>query len=108
MAVSSLTVDRLSQTNLTINWTAPFTLDINDVNPDISGYCVDVVNLTSSATLFSGCGITDTEFDYPEPPDSDCHAYSFTVSAMNVVGRGEANTVVYRGRETRRFCVNHS
>ena len=76
----------------TLNWTAPFTLDITTVDPDIT-YCVDVVSSTSSATLHSECGITETEFTYPLPPRSWCDQYNFTVTPVNVVGNGTRNSI---------------
>ena len=84
--------------NVSLTWTVPFSLDVPSVD-DISGYCLSVVNLTSSSTLFSQCGITETEYSYAisPPEDVNCHAFSFTVTAVNIVGNGEPNTVVYQG-----------
>ena len=88
-AVGSL---RATSQNYTffLTWTAPFTLDIAGVDPDIT-YCVGVVNSTSS-TLHSQCGITETEYEYPIPPDSACHMYMFTVTPVNPVGNGQPST----------------
>ena len=88
MSLSLTAMDRA----ISLNWTAPFSLDITDVKPDIE-YCVDVSDSTSSLTLSSLCGITVTEFSYPLPPDRGCHDYVFTVTPVNVVGNGtQANT----------------
>ena len=77
-----------------LNWTAPFSLDITVTAMDIT-YCVDVVNSTSSATLHSQCGITETQFTYPLPPINECDAYTFTVTPVNLVGNGTGNSVQY-------------
>ena len=87
--VGSLTVVRSGQASLLLDWTAPPTLANN------AEYCVDVVDLTSSSAVYSGCGITETEYTYFESPDISCHTYTFTVSAMNATWRGVGNTVVY-------------
>ena len=87
-------VDDASPT-IFLSWTPPFTLDITDVDPDIAGYCVDVVSSTSSATLHSECGITVTEFTYPLPLRSWCDAYTFIVTPVNIVGNGISSSLNY-------------
>lgn len=95
-AVEALTIFWSSRNStIFLDWDTPFTLDIRDVDPDISGYCVSVVNSTSSAVLHSECGINRTEYTYPTPPDSGCHDHVITVTPMNVVGRGKQNTILY-------------
>ena len=56
-----------------------------------------VVNSTSSSTLHSQlqCGITDTEYEYPIPPDGGCHDDIITVTPVNVVGNGSASFIQY-------------
>ena len=76
---------------ITLTWTPPFTLDITNIDPDIEGYCVDVVSTTSSATLHSQCEIIVTEFTYPFPPRSWCDEFSFVVTPVNVVGNGTSS-----------------
>ena len=79
-----------SRSTITLTWRAPFTLDISRIDPDIEGYCVDVISSTSSKTLHSECGITETEFTYPEPPG--CDGYTFTVIPVNIVGNGTTSS----------------
>ena len=98
-AVSSLRIQVWNST-LSLTWEPPFTLDITGVDSDIIDYCVDLINSTSSVTLHSECGITETEFTYPIPADANCHQYDFTVTAVNIVGRGEPATVTYTGLQT--------
>ena len=83
----------LQGSSVLLHWMEPFTLDITDLEIDITGYCVEVVNLTSSAPLYSECGITATQFDYPISPV--CTSYNFSVQALNVVGSGEPTHVIY-------------
>jgi hypothetical protein len=79
---------------ISLTWIPPFTLDITDVEPDISGYCIDVINSTTSSTLYSLCGINETIFSYPTPADSWCIVY--TVYPASVVGNGtKATTTKY-------------
>ncbi len=86
----------LIQRNLAIalNWTAPHTLDISGVDPDIT-YCVDVVSSTSSATCHSECGIIVTEFTYFLPPRSFCDEYTFVITPVNIVGNGTSSLLNY-------------
>ena len=51
-----------------------------------------VVNSTSSSTLNSECGITETEYEYPIPPDSACHGHMVTVIPVNLAGNGASST----------------
>ena len=92
-AVGSLMMT-VQNSTISLTWTAPFTLDITGVDPDIT-YCVGVVNSTSSSTLHSECGITETEYEYPIPPDSACHDHMVTahVTPINVVGNGTSSTL---------------
>ena len=95
-AVGSLNITA-SDSTLSLTWEPPFTLDITGVDPDITCYCVDVVDSTYSVTLHSQCNITMTEFSYPLPQDAVCHSYVLTVSPVNVVGRGVSSSVSYIG-----------
>ena len=95
-AVGSLSITA-SDSTLSLTWEPPFTLGITGVDPDITGYCVDVINSTSSVTLHSECGINTTKFTYPKPSDTDCVVYSFSVTPHNIVGAGEITTEVYSG-----------
>ena len=88
----------IHNSTISLTWTAPFTLDITGVDPDIT-YCVGVVNSTSSSILHSECGITETEYEYPIPPDSACHMYMFTVTPVNVAGNGELETLILQPQE---------
>ena len=94
-AVGSLSVT-VQDSTISLTWTAPFTLDIAGVDADIT-YCVGVVNSTSSSTLHSECGITETEYEYTHsiPLDAVCHDYRVTVTPVNVVGNGTSSTLVY-------------
>ena len=79
----------LTNTAIFLTWTAPFTLEISDVEPDIT-YCVDVVNSTSSS---SECEITVTSFSIPI--GRVCDNYNFTVIPVNGAGNGTAVTLGY-------------
>ena len=90
---------------LSLTWEPPFSLDIDGVDPDIT-YCVDVINSTSSVTLHSECGITETEFSYPLPEDAVCHSYVLTITPVNVVGRGVSSSLTYIGTEAGIYACN--
>ncbi len=95
-AVGSLTATPiLLDSIISFTWTPPFSLDISGVDPDITGYCVGVVNSTSSLAIHSQCGITDTQYNYTvSPNDTVCDTYTFTVTPVNIVGNGTSASVI--------------
>ena len=90
---------------ITLNWIAPFTLDISLINNDIT-YCVDVINSMTSALLHSECEIIGIEFIYSLPPRSWCNEYNFVVTPVNLAGNGTTNGVVYSLNISSRFKQN--
>ena len=88
----------VNSTLIFVTWEPPFTLDITDVDSDITGYRVDVINSTSSVTLHSECEITETEFTYLMPPERYCYSttFSFSITPLNIVGQGEVATLFYK------------
>ena len=87
-----------SDSTLSLTWEPPFTLDVTNVDPDITGYCVDVINSTSSVTLQSECGINTTMYTYPLPDGSiHCTVVSFNTVPHNIVGPGESAAKLYIG-----------
>ena len=94
----SLTV---GNSTLLLTWTAPFSLDIEDADPDIE-YCVDVATPTFSLTRM--CRIRVTEFSYPLPPGRVCDNIMFTVTPVNVVGNGKQANISISG-ERKNNCV---
>ncbi len=94
-AVDSLTATPIPLDSIiSLTWTPPFSLDISNADPDITGYCVGVVNPTSSLVIDSQCGITDTLYNYTvSPNDVVCDTYSFTVTPVNIVGNGTSASV---------------
>ncbi len=99
-AVDSLTLIAMGSA-ISLTWTPPFSLDIPNVDPDIAGYCVDVVNSTSSLVIHSKCGITATQYNYNiivSPNDIVCDNYTFTVTPVNAVGNGTSASVTLSGK----------
>ena len=68
-----------------LEWTPPFTLDITDQDPDISGYtlCTNVTDVCYD--------LNSTNFDFP----ALCDSIKFTVTGINIVGKGSESTVTY-------------
>lgn len=84
----------------TLTWEAPYTQDIKNVDPDIEGYCVDV--MSSSSLFHSECGIDATEFavDSSLISGSVCHTVLFAITPVNIVGNGSKITLVAPAVET--------
>ena len=81
----NLTIVNQGASLIILFWKAPESLDITDIEPDISNYRV--------CTNLSGVCIntTDLEHFFPNVRIS----IEFSVTAINVVGESNASTVVY-------------
>ena len=99
----TLTVMNTNSGDIKLTWTPPFTLDITDVDPDISNYTVYIINTntsntgTVSVTELDESGVVETEYTFTGLPGEDpdpCHVYQFSISAWNVVGEGERSEPV--------------
>ena len=85
-APPDLSIERVDESFLQLTWDPPFTLDITNTNPDIMGYsiCNDVTE---------ECEFTpNTSYIYPDLG----LPVVFSVSAVNVVGEGNASTVPHQ------------
>ena len=81
--------------SITISWTAPFSLDIIGVDPDI-WYSVLIYNVTDennpTAILCTDCSnITETHYTFTPDYLSPCHVYNFSVIPVNGAGQGESS-----------------
>lgn len=80
------------QTNsvIVVSWQPPPTLDLTDIEPDISHYEITVYN--SYTGYQSTADVNGIEYMFQ--PDTltidECTEYGFSVLAVNVVGRGES------------------
>ena len=79
----------------TLNWTAPFSLDVTDVDPDI-WYSVLIYNVTDednpTAIPCTDCtNITETHYTFTPEDVSPCQNVSFSVIPFNGAGQGETS-----------------
>ena len=65
------------------SWTAPFTLDISDVEPDILYYLVYIISDTNSTTL----KITGVHYSL-QSDHCGSQVYRVEIAAVNIVGVG--------------------
>ena len=90
-------VESLVRDLMTLSWTAPFSLDLTNVDPDIV-YCVELYNITCGRSLLiSECGVTETS--YTNDALHSGYIYEYTVTPLsNVEGasNGTNNTVIGR------------
>ena len=85
-----------NETSVTISWTAPFSLDVTGVHPDI-WYSVLIYNVTDennpTAILCTNCtNITETHYTFTPDYLNACHEYNFSVIPFNGAGQGESST----------------
>ncbi|CAI8028056.1 hypothetical protein GBAR_LOCUS15990 [Geodia barretti] len=81
--------------SVTILWSAPFSLDVTGVDPDI-WYSVLIYNVTDennpTAILCTDCiNITETHYTFTPDYLSPCHVYNFSVIPLNGAGQGESS-----------------
>lgn len=80
-----------------ITWVAPFTLNLTNIEPDIT-YCIHIIdNLTGFNISINLCNQTETEFFYPIPRnvsfccnnDTTNDECNITVTVIPVNGAGK-------------------
>ena len=85
-----ISIHDFSSSAIRLQWSPPFTLDITDTDPDISEYIVHVRNINTNQSL--EVNTTELQFNFTGLPGENkpnpCHIYTFSVSAVNVVGEG--------------------
>ena len=92
-SVERLTASINNISFIIISWSAPFSLDVTAVDPDI-WYSVLIYNVTDNPTAIPCTDCTDiTETHYTFTPDypSPCHKYNFTVIPLNGAGQGHSS-----------------
>ena len=93
LPVQDLHVADYGQSYVLISWSAVFSLDITDSDPDL-WYSVTVHNTantddeTSATTLCSDCTDTSYNFTSNETNTDPCGEYEFRVTAVNAAGHG--------------------
>ena len=92
-----------------ISWSAPFSLDVTGVDPDI-WYSVLIYNVTDNPTAIpcTDCiNITETNYTFTPDYPSPCHKYIFTVIPLNGAGQGSPERVMYIHEDVMTPCENH-
>ena len=92
LLLSELEVDNQHVIMRRLSWEKPFSLDITDVDPDISHYkvCYSLISATETSRCSTGNHTTFT-FLYINIP------LLFTVSAVNIVGEGNTSSILHNG-----------
>ena len=99
-------------TSVTISWTAPFSLDVTSVDPDI-WYSVLIYNVTDEPTAVpcTDCiNITETHYTFTPDYPSPCQEYIFTVIPLNGAGQGETSHIsgyTINGDCISILCITH-
>ena len=83
----------LNTTSIIVSWTAPFSLDVTGVDPDV-WYTIFIYNVTHDPITISctDCvNITETHYTFYPDYYNPCHKYNFTVIPFNGAGQGQSN-----------------
>ena len=92
-SLASVDILTFKSGSITISWSAPFSLDVTDVDPDI-WYSVLIYNVTDNPTAIpcTDCiNITETHYTFTPDYPSPCHKYIFTVIPFNGAGQGHSS-----------------
>ena len=89
-------VKNLNRTNKLLLWTAPFSLNLTGINPDIV-YCVEVSNITCGRShLISECDVMET--NYTNDALLPGYIYEYTVTPRsNVEGASNGTSTTIMG-----------
>ena len=82
-----------SGSTIVISWSAPFSLDVTGVDPDI-WYSVLIYNVTDNPTAIpcTDCmNITETHYTFTPDYPSPCHKYIFMIVPFNGAGQGHSS-----------------
>ena len=96
--VSNLTTgDLIPGRSILLTWDAPFTLNVTNVEPDIT-YCMDVyinVDQVIPHYIRSTCGITATAYNvtFNEGEVTSCDTVSVTVTPVNGLNNNETRRI---------------
>ena len=84
-----------------ISWSAPYSLDITNVDPDIV-YCVSIANYTCGSEnpvlIIDDCNVTETKFIFNIPDDGGIYQYNIT-SRSNVLDSNNGRSTTITGNE---------
>jgi hypothetical protein len=92
--VKNLTVMADGNSEILINWTAPFSLEITQIGSEMGviSYCVEIHNSSSWLPLVSVCDLINTHYMYvPLDPPSPCDGVDVMVTPVNSVGNGSSD-----------------
>ena len=94
LAAPVLSVILFTKQIIKLKWVPPFTLDITNVDPDITSYSLHVWSLDTGEHVV----ITTNESEYTFVKDNlannMCRIYEFTVAGVNTVGKGNRSSVI--------------
>ena len=83
--------------SINVSWTAPFSLDVTDVDPD-TWYSILIYNVTDDNLTAIPCAdcnnFAETHYIFTPDHSSPCHKYNFTVIPQNGVGNGSFSSIV--------------
>ena len=74
-----------------LTWTAPFSLNIVGIHPDIEGYRVYMID--NANRIVESYEVITSEFSLDIHSNEQCFSADFIVTAVNAVGEGDGSRV---------------
>ena len=91
LAAPDLSVISITNEVIKLKWVPPFTLDITNVDPDITNYSLHIWSLDTGEHVV----IVTNDSEYTFTKDNNiCRIYKFTVAGVNTVGKGNRSSPV--------------
>ena len=92
-SVKNLTAQEMRNHTIQISWDPPETLDLTDIEPDISHYIVRIRSNSSNSFQEETITISETEYIFRLRGIDQCMPYEIMVTGVNLVGSGANSTV---------------
>ena len=85
---------QLFPTTILLTWQEPYTLDITEVELNISHYEVNIKNVDNEQHFRVNTSVTTYSFDQ-QNSSTACSTFEFQIAAVNFVGIREKSAAVY-------------
>ena len=92
-SVKNLRAQETRNHTIQVSWEPPETLDLTDIEPDISHYIVRIRSNRSNSFQEETTTTSETEYTFRPRGIDECMPYEIMVTGVNLLGSGANSTV---------------